>query len=389
MTQRSKIKPLSPVEEDLPGIITLVDSVMREGSKQSMLTDYPLVFRKENRENMHVIKTGGRIVAEVPFIPRIIKLGQSQFSIGIISATSTHPDHRKKGYALACLNENIELMEKNGIELSVLWTIVPTFYFYNHSQFQAIRKQMVMYLCEKRDAFYFTHHGHEIVRYNPDKQDYLDAIKSMHNEEPNGACRDTDTYKGYFSLPNMTTWIALDKGQPIAYLIASLATNKPGIIEGGGDEIAIETLIQHALSEWPEFDEPIRSYGYLLPSRLGKVMESKLPDRHEPWSGNMMIRLNLPRNFFESIKLWLEKKNNGRKRAFSIEISDMDEIISFDFTKDGLKIGQRKNTDHLTLTRRQLTSAVFGYHQEVPIMGNNLLSDIFPFYFPLWILDHS
>ena len=389
MTEKTKLQPGFLTDTELPELIELVDSVMRDGSDQSMLTDYPLVFRKENLNNIHVIKKNGAIVAEVPYIPRIIKMGEVEFRIGIISATSTHPDHRKKGYALACLNANAEKMEKEGIELSVLWTVVPTFYFYNHCDFQAIRKQMAVYMCHKRDALSFTGSGYEIVSYNPKTQQHLKEIKSMHEEDNYGTQRDEDTYRGYFSLPKMTTWIALAKGKPAGYLIASLATNKPGIVEAGGEEEAIETLVRHALLEWPEVQEPIRSYGYFLSSNLGVVMEKNLPDRREPWSSNMMIRMNLPRKFFNRISPWLVSKNEGKNRAFSIEITDINEIISFEFSAEGVQLGDKKLQEHLILTRRQLTSAVFGSHPEVVEESNSVFSGLLPFYFPLWILDHS
>jgi GNAT superfamily N-acetyltransferase len=389
MTQKPQHQPDSLTDKEIPELIDLVDSVMREGSDQSMGTDYPLVFRKENLSNIHVIKEQGKIVAEVPYIPRTIKMGEVEFRIGIISATSTHPEHRKKGYALACLNANVEKMEKEGIELSVLWTVVPTFYFYNHCDFQAIRKQMSVYLCHKRDAFAFTDYDYEIVSYNPHSRDYLDQIISMHEKDDYRTERDEDTYKGYFSLPKMTTWVALDQGKPAGYLIASLASNKPGIIEAGGEEEAVETLIRHALLEWSEVEEPIRSYGYFLPSKLGSVMEKNLPDRREPWSSNMMIRINLPRKFFARIAPQLMWKNKGKKHAFSLEIVDINEIISFEFSPDGLQLGDKKLQEHLILTRRQLSSAVFGYHQQVTEKNYPELSGLFPFYFPLWILDHS
>ena len=389
MTKKSNLQPVSITDKEITDLIELVDSVMREGSDQSMLTDYPLVFRRENLSNIHVIKEQGQIVAEVPYVRRTIKMGDVEFRIGIISATSTHPDHREKGYALACLNANVEKMEKEGTELSVLWTVVPTFYFYNHCDYQAIRKQMSVYLCHKRDAYAFTDYGYEIVRYSPHSRDYLDEIISMHEKDDYGTQRDEDTYRGYFSLPKMTTWIALDKGKPTAYIIASLATNKPGIIEAGGEEEAIETLVRHVLLEWPEVEDTIRSYGYFLPSKLGMVMEKNLPDRREPWTSNMMIRFNLPRKFFERISPWLVRKNKGKERAFSLEIKDINEIISFEFSIEGLYVGDKRLQEHIILTRRQLTSAVFGYHPQVTEKNYPELSRLFPFYFPLWILDHS
>ena len=104
--------------------------------------------------------------------------------------------------------------------------------------------------------------------------------------------------------------------------------------ESGGEEEAIETLVRHVLLEWPEVEDPIRSYGYFLPSKLGMVMEKNLPDRREPWTSNMMIRFNLPRKFFERISPWLVRKNKGKERAFSLEIKDINENFNTNLGKE-------------------------------------------------------
>ena len=79
----------------------------------------------------------------------------------------------------------------------------------------------------------------------------------------------------------------------------------------------------------------------------------------------------------------------GEKRAFSLEIKNINEIISFEFSPEGLQVGDKKLQEHIILTRRQLTSVVFGYHQQVAEKNYPELTGLFPFYFPLWILDHS
>ena len=375
-------------KEDLPELIAMVDSVMRADSDQSMLTDYPLVYLDGNLKNIRVIKDGGQVVAEVPFIPRTVLQGDCRFRIGIVSPTATHPGHRHKGYGLACLNRCVRQMEQDGIELSVLWTLLATFPFYEHGGYQAVRTQMTMYRCRCVDAQLFPDHGHTVVVYGPDSRKYLSGIQALHEREVFGVLRSREEYPYLFSLPEIKTLIALEGSSAIAYLMVSEAINKPGLIEGGGGERGLETLLHHALLARGN-DEEVRAYAYLTPSVLGDLLERAMPERREPWDDQMMIRINRVREFLEKIRSWLERRRSKEQPSFSIEVSDADELISLEFRERGLHLGQRRLPRHVSLSRRQLTSVIFGEHlaRRVPIPA--AFRGLFPFYFPIWMLDHS
>ena len=375
-------------KEDLPGLIALVDSVMRAGSDQSMLTDYPLVYLEGNLKNIQLIKAGGQVVAEVPFIPRTVVQGGCRFRIGIISPTATHPDHRHKGYGLACLNRCVRQMEQDGTELSVLWTLVGTFPFYEHGGYQAVRTQTTMYRCHRDDAQLFPDHGHTVIVYDPGSGKYLSEIQAMHEREAFGVLRSQEEYPFLLSLPKIKTLIALEGGSAIAYLMVSEATNKPGLIEAGGAKRGLDTLLHRALSETPN-DEEVRAYSYLTPSVLGGVLERTMPERREPWDDQMMIRINCVRGFLEKIKPWLERQRRKEQPSFSIEVTDAGELISLKFRADGLRLEERRLSRHVSLSRRQLASVIFGEHLERRVRVPAECGGLFPFYFPIWMLDHS
>ena len=375
-------------KEDLPALIALVDSVMRAGSDQSMLTDYPLVYREGNLKNIQLIKAGGPVVAEVPFIPRTVVQGDCRFRIGIISPTATHPDHRHKGYGLACLNRCVRQMEQDGTELSVLWTLVGTFPFYEHGGYQAVRTQMTMYRCHRDDAQLFPDYGHAVIVYEPGSGKYLSEIQAMHEREAFGVLRSQEEYPFLLSLPKIKTLIALEGGSAIAYLMVSEAINKPGLIEAGGAKRGLDTLLHRARSETPN-DKEVRAYSYLTPSVLGGVLERTLPERRRPWDDQMMIRINCVRGFLEKIKPWLERQRRKEQPSFSIEVSDAGELISLEFRGDGLRLEERRLPRHVSLSRRQLTSVIFGEHLERRVRVPAECRGLFPFYFPIWMPDHS
>ena len=380
--------PAPCTKQDLPGVIQLVDTIMRADSDQSMLTDYPLVYRDENLRNVRIIKAAGKVVAVVPFIRRPVSVTSCQFSIGIISPTATHPDYRHRGFGLACLQSCLQQMAADDIDLSVLWTRVPTFAFYDHGGYQGVRTQIVQYPCYRDDTSLFNDYGHQISEYNPASEQYLADIQRLHKNGETGVVRQIDAYTALFNLPHMKTLLALEGETVVAYLLVSQATNKFGFVEGGGDRAGLETLLHHALSDWAG-DEPVLAYGYLTSSVLGDLLEQIMPERRVPRPGNMMIRMNQPRPFFERITPWLEQQNQGKIRAFSVDITDADERISFEFNAQGLRLGERKLPAHVVVTRQQLTSIVFGEHltRRTPISDE--FHPLFPFYFPIWVLDSS
>ncbi len=380
--------PQACTKADLPGVITLVDEAMRQGTEQTMLTDYPLVYRDENLPNIQILKVDDKVVSVVPFIPRPTVMDGCRFTVGIISPTATAPTHRRKGYGLRCLNRCIQLMEQAGIELSVLWTRVETFPFYECSDYQAVRSQTFVYQCSHRDADLFTNHSEEIVQRDPDTDEYLEEIQTMHEQEGCGVVRNPDEYSHLFALPNMKTLIAQRDGQPQAYLVVSQAANKPGLIEGGGEHWALESLVRYALSQLSPGEE-VAAYSYHCSTALGDLFEKKLADRRQAASDGMMVRINNIPGFFAQIAPWLEKTNATRTDPFSVSLTDTGQTISFAFSADGLRLGDRQLQPHLEITRQKLTSIIFGPHPQRPVTIPGPLADLFPFYFPIWILDHS
>ena len=190
------------------------------------------------------------------------------------------------------------------------------------------------------------------------------------------------------SLPKIETLIALDAGRPAGYLMVSAAVNKPGLIEAGGDPAAVETLLHTALGRLAE-DAEITAWANRTPTVLGDLLHQRMPDRRQPAAMHAMIRINDVPAFLRSISPWLVSRNAGQQRAFSIGITDTEQTVSFEFSQDGLQLGSRGLPAHVDLSLRELTGIIFGPHPARPVDAPPCLADLFPFYFPIWILDHS
>jgi hypothetical protein len=171
-------------------------------------------------------------------------------------------------------------------------------------------------------------------------------------------------------------------------LLVSQAINKPGLVEAGGDEAALETLINRALSELSG-DQYFDAYDNLTETVLGKLLQRKMPERRQASTKSMMIRINDFRGFFHRIAGRLEKKNAGKARELSIGLTGTNEVVGFQFTKAGLALTADKLKPHLEMSRQEMTAAIFGAHPARPTTPPEVTRDLFPLYFPIWILDHS
>jgi GNAT superfamily N-acetyltransferase len=367
-------------------VIALVDGEMRQGIDQSMLTDYPLVYMERNIENLRILKVDGELASVVPFIPRPVVLDDCRFTAGIISPTATAPHHRRQGYGARCLADCIARMTQIGCELSVLWTLPTTFPFYEQGDYQGVRSQGWTYPCGGADAAMFRNGGETVTRCVAADPRHIEAVRAMHERGLCGVRRSVAEYGVLLSLPKMETLLASRGAGPVAYLVVSRARHKPGLLEAGGEAAAVETLIHHALSELGEAS--LNGYADLTETVLGGVLEERLPGRRQPLTqGPMMVRLNQPRAFFQAIAPWLARQGAGRERAFSL--GDAGETISFRFSGEGLTLGTERLELHFDLSRRELASVLFGAHPTRPVETPNALRDLFPFYFPIGMLDHS
>ncbi|MCK5735363.1 MAG: hypothetical protein KAH21_02750, partial [Spirochaetaceae bacterium] len=196
-------------------------------------------------------------------------------------------------------------------------------------------------------------------------------------------------YQFLFNLPKSTTLIALRNNKPVGYLMVSRSINKPGLVEAGGEKTAVETLIHKVLSGL-EGEKKMTVYDNLTPTVLGALFEEKLPERrYSITATGMMIRINNLFSLMKSLIPHLERANAGAKRAFSLGITDSAELISFKFSTQGLELGRSRLDEHFELSLQELTAIVFGAHSGHSVTVPDVLKELFPFYFPIWQLDHS
>ncbi len=383
--------------EELNDVVGFINSIFRPDSDQSIDTDYPLIFNLNKLDYMRIIKIDGQVVAHVPVAPRNIITPTDKFTMGIISPTGTHSDHRHKGYGTLCLNDCVSIMENNHWPISVLWTQEQTFPFYQNSGWEGIKTQGNFISLKLSDHKKFRDFGFEISKLDKDDQKKLKEIISIHKKYPYTIERSADTYKTLFNLHKIDTWIASSDGKIAGYMVYGNGSNKSGIIETEGSIKAVETILHNYFAHNPQ-----KSTQVLLPlfqSKIEDILKSRLPT-FEPQpieladsGGFMMIRINSLIDFINGITKYLDKKAADIEGSFSLKCKDTQEIVTVTLTNGKSHISGESSKNVLELTRRQLTQLFFGSHPNIKTPKfdpyTKILSNLFPYYFHIWELDHS
>lgn len=390
--------PRACAAEEFDGVVALLNRVFREGSDQNTQTDYPLIFDPARRENMRVVSIDGAVVAHVPVAPRGVVIDGDSFTLAIIGGTVTHPDHRHRGYATACLRDGVRIMLERGWPVSALWTIEPTFPFYRNSGWEAVGSQGWMYRLGADDVARLRPSHHRISVYEPGNAGHLGAIRAIHDREPLRIARSPDEYAVLFSLPKMHTLLAFEDDDVAAYLTVGQGTNKPGLVEGGGDHRALEALVRHARAEWPA-DHDLQVVLPLTPCALGDVVEAIKPGQQRPVEqasgiGFQMMRVNDFGLLMRQVRNHLGRRSAGIRGEVCVVSEDANDAVSLRVRDGEVEVTDERLPDALTLSRRQLTQLVFGGHRSVPPLelggeSAHLLDALFPIYAPIWEIDHS
>ena len=379
-------------------VIALINQVFRSGTDQDIRTDYPLVFNHSKMEYMRILKVDGLVVAHVPVWLREAVVGDDRLRIGIISPTVTHPDYRRRGYATRCLQDCVRIMEEEGVPVSVLWTLEATFPFYQQSGWEAVGSQGWLYQLRPEEHTLFESSPFAVVQYDPRDTDSLNAMVNLHDTEPHRIDRTIEEYHALFSLPQTTTFLAMNGTEVVAYLMFGEGVNKPGIIEGGGGISGLETLVRHVLLERTA-DSEIQVLLPLVPSNLGQLIEGKKPGSARPIEeargvGYQMMRVNSLEKLLSQIKHHLRSRSAGLHGIICLVCRETDETVTLRFRDGEVDLSTKRLTEAVVLTRRELTQLIFGPPPAAPLLKfsggtGEILNTIFPIYVPIWELDHS
>ena len=342
---------------------------------------------------MRILKVDGKVMANVPVTRQDFIANADTFAIGIIGATGTHPEHRKKGYATVCLRDCARIMEEKDWPLSVLWTMEATFPFYQHSGWEAVAPQSQVYKLQPGDRELFDSGPFDIIRYDKAASAYLDAIMKIHDAEPCRIKRSLKVCETLLTLPKINTYLAMNGKDVAGYLVFGEGTNKPDIIEGGGSPQGLEALVGYVLTKHAK--QEINVMLPIIPTKLGQLLEIKKPTSLQNNVDDFqMIRINSLEKLLRGIEGHLRCKSAGIVGEVRLVCKESGHGLTMKFRDGDVSFSSESVPDEIVLTRRELVQLIFGVHQSAKAIeckgdAGKILQKIFPYYCPVWVLDRS
>lgn len=215
-------------------------------------------------EQARVCVEDGRIVSYVRVSDRPIHIGCAVVRMGGIGAVSTHPEYRNRGYSTALLWDAVRYMERDGYDVSMLFTGIPTHYAeVGWATFPEHRFSVVAAEPPPVETTY-------AVRDFDESRD-LDAvieIYNVYNEERTGTMARPRQYwydEHSRTLGVLPSWVVRHDGATVAYLRGS-ATHFGEVAYLPEHRAAVEEICARAMREAlalpPQTDDRARGRGW-------------------------------------------------------------------------------------------------------------------------------
>lgn len=353
---------------------------LRQGELDECLNLWTRVFERTGRdyfvpyfegdprfkcEYTRVCLADDSIVSSVHICEREVRVGESLILVGGIANVATHPDFRRRGYGTRLMQDAVEVMGRDGMDCSILFTGIHPFYEkvgWCCVPVPSLSCALKTTLGEGSDSKYST----RTCEWPYD----IPTIQLIHDEfnsrRPLTVVRDDDYWKGY-ALPRFggpkSTLLAGTGGRVTGYLLYESEGENCWLREIGylsDDEECVDVLVRTAASR--SLDAGAKILHSRLPSEPA-VLESlgRIADQmnHHDLKG-MMCRIVNMKSLGKKIlpelnrRARLNKSPSGSLRLRT-ELGSLDLTVRFGHVSMGAHAPQL-----VPLSQAEFFSLLFG-----------------------------
>jgi len=386
--------PRGVFPEELGSIFDLVNRVFRTGIDQNMETDYPLVFREENLENLRVITYERKIVSHLAVAPRHVITSGASLQVGMISSVATDPDFRGYGLATQLGQTANAKMVANGCGFGLLWTSIPS--FYRRNDWEVIPNGWC-YLPKISQAKAFK--SQHTIRPLQIRSD-LNRLITLHKSQPGGVTRQYSDSVALYTLPSTKVWIAERVGKIEGYAVMANSCNKFGMVEWGGSPTALESLLATLLSCDTERALPVFVPRWENP--MTELMKSKGISKRVPMENKikkgkgceeMMVRILSIRRLMEDLLPYIKRLWKSEDASVTFVLEGGEESVTLVCHKGQVLLSGERSLNVVQLSHRDMARLIFGPGKpsegsEYPSVVPDWLDQFFPVPFYIWVLDY-
>jgi N-acetylglutamate synthase-like GNAT family acetyltransferase len=238
------LKPRAPQNNELPEVISFLDTNMRKDQTWSVREEYPLAFDPQNSHNIRILRDEDGIVSHAVLKPTIMKTPYAVFNVCMIGSVITDPRLRNQGLSTQVVEDCIDQAIAMKSDVVVLWTDL--FDFYKKFGFELAGTEVSLIINK---TFKPEKRRNDIKIMESPKVD-PQALLRLYNLHSITSQRTVNDIKKYLQIPNSRVFTAWNKkGQMEAYAIEGKGVDLQGYIhEWGGNTSALVEIFCHVQS---------------------------------------------------------------------------------------------------------------------------------------------
>ena len=235
--------PLRATDGDLDSMVALADTCfLRDRDSGGMLARWPHCYETESgRMHAFIMREGGRVISMVAYADQTIDVAGKAVRVAGITAVSTLPEHRGKGYMSGLLRCCIEDMTARGYALSELGGDRQR---YRRFGWEMGSRERVFQIT-RRSLTGMSSDGFEVVPCQPED---LETLLEIYDQTPYGIRRSAYLHGQLLNRLGWETWVCRRDGSIVAYLNVKLGGDSERVDEFGGSYEGVVAILLHLLS---------------------------------------------------------------------------------------------------------------------------------------------
>ncbi|MCM8769900.1 MAG: GNAT family N-acetyltransferase [Candidatus Omnitrophica bacterium] len=341
---------------------------------------YPQVWREDTTDYQHtlVAREGNRIISLVRIFP--MKLVQEGIPLMVagIGGVSTSPEYRGQGHMSSLMSQALQVMEKEGFPLSVLWG---DRHRYSHFGYEnggcLIEIQITARGLSKIES-----PSLQVCRYQGQPR-VLDQMLALNQQNPFHKQRTREEMARMLERIGLNSYY-VENGHELAYACFSGERGGDDLVEfGGPTHLVFSILKQH--------QQRFGLQGFTLRYPMTKYVPPEVLEAASSWWFRAvgMLKVISLKSLLQTYQGFLQ---SALPENFCLTLKrEQEPPVKFGWQKGEFIVEEGNETEAICLTDQELVRLLFGpdiWFPEAKARKNISLSQIKPLPFFVWILDH-
>ncbi len=235
--------PQRATMDDFDSILKLVDECFH--AEGGMLAAWPHCYipKAEKIRNCLIMKDDDTVVSLVEYVDQTVIVEDSEMRVAGITAVSTWPTYRERGFMTGLLKHCISLMIEEGYAFSDLGGDRRR---YGRHGWENAGRQWNFSIRRRSFQAVDSPGDVEVVPYEASAQE-IDAIAAIHALEPLRMKRTHDLHKVLLGRMGKQVWLARGSDGIVAYVISQPAGKDQNVAEFGGSAEGVRGILAHLM----------------------------------------------------------------------------------------------------------------------------------------------